>query len=284
MSAVLTPVQTRSVVVGSRQIHFDEFGSGPAVLMLHGGGPGASGMSNYSRNVQVLAQRFRVLVPDMPGYGRSSKGVGDDPFGDIATAMQGLLDTLGIRQANVVGNSLGGGVALRMALEQPQRIGRVVLMGPAGIGMSQAKPTDGLKRLLGYYGGQGPTLDKLRTFIREDLVFDGSRVSEALLLERFEASIDPEVMANPPLRPPKDLEAFKRLDLLLHPPLPTLTNPTLVLWGTEDRVNPCSGALALQAKLPVSDVYLFSRTGHWVQWERADEFNAVVSAFLAADA
>jgi 4,5:9,10-diseco-3-hydroxy-5,9,17-trioxoandrosta-1(10),2-diene-4-oate hydrolase len=284
MSAVLTPVQTRSVVVGSRQIHFDEFGSGPAVLMLHGGGPGASGMSNYSRNVQVLAQRFRVLVPDMPGYGRSSKGVGDDPFGDIATAMQGLLDTLGIRQANVVGNSLGGGVALRMALEQPQRIGRVVLMGPAGIGMSQAKPTDGLKRLLGYYGGQGPTLDKLRTFIREDLVFDGSRVSEALLLERFEASIDPEVMANPPLRPPKDLEAFKRLDLLLHPRLPTLTNPTLVLWGTEDRVNPCSGALALQAKLPVSDVYLFSRTGHWVQWERADEFNAVVSAFLAADA
>ncbi len=284
MSAVLTPVQTRSVAVGSRQIHFDEFGSGSAVLMLHGGGPGASGMSNYSRNVQVLAQRFRVLVPDMPGYGRSSKVVGDDPFGDIAAAMQGLLDVLDIPRAHVVGNSLGGGVALRMALEQPQRIGRVVLMGPGGIGMSQGTPTDGLKRLLGYYAGEGPTLNKLRTFIRQDLVFDASRVSEALILERFEASLDPEVMANPPLRPPKDLEAFKRLDLLLHPRLPTLANPTLVLWGTEDRVNPCSGALALQAKLPACDVYLFSRTGHWVQWERADEFNAVVSAFLAADA
>ena len=115
-------------------------------------------------------------------------------------------------------------------------------------------------------------------------MFDGSQVGEELLLERFEASIDPEVMANPPLRAPKDLEAFKRLDFLLDPRLPTLAHPTLVLWGTEDRVNPSSGASALQAKLPACDVYLFSRTGHWVQWERADEFNAVVAAFLAADA
>jgi len=57
-----------------------------------------------------------------------------------------------------------------------------------------------------------------------------------------------------------------------------------VLWGTEDRVNPSSGALALQAKLPACDVFLFSRTGHWVQWERSAEFNAVVAAFLGAAA
>jgi 4,5:9,10-diseco-3-hydroxy-5,9,17-trioxoandrosta-1(10),2-diene-4-oate hydrolase len=275
----------RTVAVGSRQIHLSEFGAGVPVLMLHGGGPGASGLSNYSRNVEALAQRFRVLVPDMPGYGKSTKGVDvDDPFGDIAAAMHGLLDALDIERAHVVGNSLGGGVALRMALEQPQRVGRVVLMGPAGIGISQGKPTDGLKRLLGYYVGEGPTLDKLRQFVCGDLVFDGSRISEAMLRERFESSVDPEVIANPPLRAPKDLEAFKRLDFLLDPRLPKLENPTLALWGTEDRVNPSSGALALQGKLPACDAYLFSRTGHWVQWERADEFNAVVAAFLAAQA
>jgi 4,5:9,10-diseco-3-hydroxy-5,9,17-trioxoandrosta-1(10),2-diene-4-oate hydrolase len=282
MNAVLTPVQTRSVAVGPRQIHLHEFGADPALLMLHGGGPGASGLSNYARNIQALAGRFRVLVPDLPGYGQSSKGVADDPFGDIATAMLGLLDALDIAQAHVIGNSLGGACALRMALDAPQRVGRLVLMGPGGIGISQNAPTPGLKRLLGYYAGEGPTLDKLRSFIREDLVFDGSRVGEELLLERFEASIDPEVMAQPPLRAPKDLEAFKRLDFLLHPRLDTLAHRTLVLWGTEDRVNPSSGALALQARLPACDVYLFSRTGHWVQWERADEFNAVTAAFLAA--
>jgi 4,5:9,10-diseco-3-hydroxy-5,9,17-trioxoandrosta-1(10),2-diene-4-oate hydrolase len=282
MTATQLQPTVRTVQVGSRQIHLNEFGAGPAVLMLHGGGPGASGLSNYSRNLEALAQRFRVLVPDLPGYGKSSKSVGDDPFGDIAGTMAGLLDVLDIACAHVVGNSLGGAVALRMALEQPRRVGRIVLMGPGGIGLSEGKPSDGLKRLLGYYAGEGPTLEKLRRFICEDLVYDGSRIGEDLLRERHAASLDPEVVANPPLKPPKDPEAFKRLDLLLDPRLPALANPTLVLWGTEDRVNSPAGATALQQRMAACDVYLFSRTGHWVQWERADEFNAVVAAFLTA--
>ena len=284
---IITPTSptARTVALGNRQIHLHEFGAGPPVLMLHGGGPGASGLSNYARNIDALASRFRVLVPDLPGYGGSSKGVNsEDPFGDLAAAMLALLDALGIDRAHVVGNSLGGACALRMALEQPGRVDRLVLMGPGGIGISQAAPTEGLKRLLGYYAGEGPTLEKLRTFICEDLVFDGSRIPEAVLRERFEASIDPEVLASPPLRAPKDLEAFRRLDFLIDPRLPALEHRTLVLWGTADRVNPATGAMALQARMPACDVYLFSRTGHWVQWERADEFNAVVTAFLSATA
>jgi len=276
---------SRTVQVGERQIHLAELGAGPCVLMLHGGGPGASGLSNYSRNVEALARHFRVLVPDLPGYGRSSKGVNaDDPFGDLATTMLGLLDALDIPRAHVVGNSLGGACALQMALRQPGCIGRLVLMGPGGVGISQNPPSAGLRRLLGYYAGEGPTLEKLRAFLSEDLVYDGSAITDAVLRERFASSIDPEVVANPPLRAPKDLEAFKRLDFLLDARLPQLQNPTLVLWGTEDRVNPSAGALALQARLPACDVYLFSKTGHWVQWERAAEFNAVVAAFLGADA
>ena len=285
MSIAPASPRARTVTLGNRQIHLHEFGAGPPVLMLHGGGRGASGLSNYARNIDALATRFRVLVPDLPGYGGSSKGVNsEDPFGDLAAAMLALLDALGIDRAHVVGNSLGGACALRMALEQPGCVDRLVLMGPGGIGISQAAPTEGLKRLLGYYAGEGPTLEKLRTFICEDLVFDGSRIPEAVLRERFEASIDPEVLASPPLRAPKDLEAFRRLDFLLDPRLPALAHRTLVLWGTADRVNPATGAMALQARMPACDAYLFSRTGHWVQWERADEFNAVVTAFLSVTA
>ncbi|HRH87133.1 MAG TPA: alpha/beta fold hydrolase [Rubrivivax sp.] len=278
--------QTRSVTLGVRQIHLCELGAGMPVLMLHGGGPGASGLSNYSHNVEALAAAgFRVLVPDMPGYGKSSKDIdAANPFGDLATAMHALLDALDIPRAHVVGNSLGGACALRMALDRPERIGRIVLMGPGGVGISSSAPTDGLKRLLSYYAGEGPTLDKLRAFICGDLVYDASRISEDVLRERFASSIQPEVMANPPLRPPKDLEAFKRLDFLLDARLPKLANPTLVVWGTEDRVNPPSGAGALQKLMPACDVVLFSRTGHWAQWERAAEFNALVAAFLQADA
>lgn len=285
MSSKLCP-RTRAVAVGARRIHLTEFGSGAPVLMLHGGGPGASGVSNYSRNAEPLAAAgFRVLVPDLPSYGKSSKDIdAADPFGSLADAMHGLLDALDLPRAHVVGNSLGGACALRMALERPERIGRVVLMGPGGVGISSSPPTDALKRLLTYYEGAGPTIEKLRAFICGDLVYDASSISEEMLQERFESSIQPEVMANPPLRAPKDIEAFRRLDFLLDARLPKLANPTLVVWGTQDRVNPPSGAIALQQKIPACDVLLFGRTGHWAQWERAGEFNAIVAAFLAADA
>ncbi len=274
----------RTVQVGARRIFLTEAGDGPVVLMLHGGGPGASGVSNYSRNIEALARHFRVLVPDMPGYGKSTKGVDrSDPFGDLATAMLGMLDTLGIRRAHVIGNSLGGACALRMALERPSAIGRLVLMGPGGVNTTRQLPTPGLKRLLNYYSGEGPTLEKLTRFIRGDLIYDGSLVPESVIRERFKSSIDPEVVASPPLRGPKGIPKFRKIDFTRDPRLLSVQNPTLVLWGTEDSVNRPSGAESLQRRMPNCDVYLFSKTGHWVQWERADEFNAAVLAFLARD-
>ncbi|MEX3952913.1 alpha/beta fold hydrolase [Paraburkholderia sp. EG287A] len=274
----------RTVQVGGRSIFLTEAGHGPVVLMLHGGGPGASGVSNYSRNMEVLARHFRVLVPDMPGYGKSTKGVDrGDPFGDLAAGMLGMLDALGIGQAHVIGNSLGGACALRMALERPWAVGRLVLMGPGGVDTTRQLPTPGLKRLLNYYKGEGPTLQKLTTFIRGDLTYDGSLVPEAVIRERYQSSIDPEVVASPPLLGPKGIPQFRKIDFTRDPRLSSMQNPTLVLWGTEDKVNRPSGAHSLQRRLPNCDVYLFSKTGHWVQWERAAEFNAVVLAFLAQD-
>ncbi|MGU7774826.1 alpha/beta fold hydrolase [Burkholderia sp. MR1-5-21] len=274
----------RTVRVGARQIFLTEAGRGPVVLMLHGGGPGASGVSNYSRNIETLARHFRVVVPDMPGYGKSTKGLDRaDPFGDLATGMLGMLDALQIRRAHVIGNSLGGACALRMVLERPDAVGRLVLMGPGGVDTTRSLPTPGLKRLLNYYKGEGPTLEKLTTFIRGDLIYDGSLVPEAVILERFQSSIDPEVVASPPLLGPKGIPQFSKVDFTRDARLKSVQNPTLVLWGTEDKVNRPSGAHSLQTRMPNCDVHLFSKTGHWVQWERADEFNAIVLAFLAQD-
>jgi 4,5:9,10-diseco-3-hydroxy-5,9,17-trioxoandrosta-1(10),2-diene-4-oate hydrolase len=271
-----------TIAVGSRAIHLVEAGSGSPLLMLHGGGPGASGVSNYSRNIAALARRFRVLVPDLPGYGKSDKALSrTDPFGDLAESMLGLLDALGVRRAAVVGNSLGGACALRMALERPQRISRLVLMGPGGIGTSRSLPTPGLRRLFGYYEGDGPTIEKMRAFIRDDLVYDGRAIPDDVIRTRFESSIDREVVANPPLRRPRGLSALMRMDLTRDPRLTGLRTPTLVLWGTDDRVNRPSGGRLLQRRMPNCDLHLFSRTGHWVQWERAEEFNAVTTAFLS---
>ncbi len=271
----------RTVRVNGKDIFVAEEGTGPPIVLLHGGGPGASGVSNYSRNIKPLAQHFRVIVPDMPGYGRSAKGVdGSDPFGYLADHIRGMLDELGIDRAHLVGNSYGGSCALRLALDTPHRVDRLVLMGPGGIGTTRGLPTAGLKSLLGYYGGDGPSLDKLRTFIRSYLVYDGDAVPESLIQTRYESSIDPEVVANPPLQRPSGLRTLWRMDFTRDRRLSTLETPTLVLWGRDDKVNKPSGAAMLGDRMPNADVLVTAKTGHWVQWERADFFNAVTTAFL----
>ena len=145
-------------------------------MLLHGGGPGATGASNYARNIDAFASAgYRVLVPDMPGYGRSSKELDhSDPFGDLAMFVRGLLDALEVDKAHLVGNSYGGAAALRLALDRPDRVARLVLMGPGGIGTTRALPTKGLTELMNYYAGEGPSREKLRSFIRDYLVFDSS--------------------------------------------------------------------------------------------------------------
>lgn len=282
-----TNLTERTVTVGGKPIFVAETGSGPAVVMLHGGGPGASGVSNYSRNIDALAKHFRLIVPDMPGYGRSVKGVDhNDPYGHLADMIRGLIDELGIDTAHLIGNSLGGATALRLALDTPHRVGKVVLMGPGGIGITRGLPTAGLKSLLSYYGGDGPSRDKLATFIRSYLVYDGASVPEDLIDLRYRASIDPELIADPPLRRPSGPTALRtlwRMDLTRDRRLKGLETPTLVLWGREDKVNPPAGGPALLNTLPNAELVMTSHTGHWMQWERAELFNRLVVDFLGSE-
>ncbi|TDO17916.1 2-hydroxy-6-oxonona-2,4-dienedioate hydrolase/4,5:9,10-diseco-3-hydroxy-5,9,17-trioxoandrosta-1(10),2-diene-4-oate hydrolase [Mycobacterium sp. BK086] len=272
------------VRVNGHDIFVAEKGSGPVIVMLHGGGPGASGLSNYSRNIDALAEHFRVVVPDMPGYGRSSKHVDhSDPFGYLADTMRGLMDELGLLSAHLVGNSYGGAAALRLALDTPQRVGKLVLMGPGGIGTTRGLPTPGLKSLLSYYGGDGPSREKLSAFIRTYLVYDGAAVPDDLIELRYQASLDPDVVANPPLRRPSGLRTLWRMDLTRDKRLTTLPNPTLVLWGRDDKVNRPAGGPLLQRLMPNAELVMTSHTGHWMQWERAELFNRLVADFLSPE-
>jgi 4,5:9,10-diseco-3-hydroxy-5,9,17-trioxoandrosta-1(10),2-diene-4-oate hydrolase len=282
-----TNLSERTVTVAGKPIFVSETGTGPAVVMLHGGGPGASGVSNYSRNIGALATHFRLIVPDMPGYGRSVKGVDqDDPFGYLADMIRGLIDELGIDTAHLIGNSYGGAAALRLALDSPHRVGKLVLMGPGGIGTTRGAPTAGLKSLLSYYGGDGPSRGKLASFIRTYLVYDGATVPDDLIDLRYQASVDPEVIADPPLRRasgPTALRTLWRMDLTRDRRLKALMTPTLVLWGRDDKVNRPAGGPMLVNLLPNAELVMTSHTGHWMQWERAELFNQLLVDFLSPD-
>ncbi|MFE2416352.1 alpha/beta fold hydrolase [Streptomyces hokutonensis] len=268
-------------VVG-KKIFVAETGDGPPVLLLHGGGPGASGISNYHRNIAELAKEYQVIVPDLPGYGRSTKGVdGADPFGYLADAIRALLDQLGLDKAHLVGNSYGGACALRLALDTPDRVDRMVLMGPGGIGTTRALPTPGLNSLLNYYSGDGPSRLKLEKFIRTYLVFNAADVPDSVIDARYAASIEPEVVAAPPLRRPTSLRAVWKMDFTRDKRLARLPVPTLVLWGAADKVNRPSGGRMLAERMPNCDLYEVANTGHWVQFERAELFNRLCADFLA---
>ncbi|KPI07592.1 2,6-dioxo-6-phenylhexa-3-enoate hydrolase [Actinobacteria bacterium OK074] len=279
------PMHEYVLDVAGRKIFVAETGDGPAVLLLHGGGPGASGVSNYTRNIAELAKEYRVVVPDLPGYGRSGKGVdGADPFGDLAAGIRGVLDHLALDRAHLVGNSYGGACALRLALDAPDRVDRMVLMGPGGIGTTRSLPTPGLTSLLNYYGGDGPSRPKLEKFIRTHLVFNAADVPDSVIDARYAASIDPEVVAAPPLRRPSGRGALRtlwRMDFTRDRRLARLPVPTLVLWGAEDRVNRPGGGAMLAERMPDCDLYLVANTGHWVQFERAELFNRLCADFLA---
>jgi 4,5:9,10-diseco-3-hydroxy-5,9,17-trioxoandrosta-1(10),2-diene-4-oate hydrolase len=280
-----TNLVEHTINVAGKPIFLAEAGSGPPVVMLHGGGPGASGVSNYSRNIDALAAHFRVVVPDMPGYGGSAKGVDQaDPFGYLADMIRGLLDELAIDTAYLIGNSYGGAAALRLALDTPHRVDKLVLMGPGGIGTTRAAPTAGLKSLLSYYGGAGPSRNKLEAFIRNYLVYEGTSVPDALIDARYAASVDPEVVADPPLRRPSGPMALRnlwRMDLTRDRRLKRLQTPTLVLWGRDDKVNRPAGGPMLVNLMPNAQLVITSCTGHWMQWEHAELFNRLVVDFLS---
>lgn len=223
-----------------------------------------------------------MVVPDLPGYGRSSKRLDQsDPFGDLAVFVRGLLDELETQRAHLMGNSYGAAAALRLALDRPDRVARQVLMGPGGVGTTRSLPTKGLNALLNYYRGEGPTRAKLRTFLRDYLVHDPSQLSEDTVEQRFLASIDPEVVANPPLRRPSSPRTALRMDFTRdRARLARCAVPTLVVWGVNDRVNRPSGGPYLARAMPQCDLHLFARTGHWAQFEQADRFNRLVLGWL----
>ncbi|MUM36050.1 alpha/beta hydrolase, partial [Mycolicibacterium sp. CBMA 361] len=157
----------------------------------------------------------------------------------------------------LVGNSYGGAAALRLALDTPGRVGKLVLMGPGGIGTTRGLPTAGLGSLLAYYSGAGPSREKLASFIRNYLVYEGDSVPDELIDVRYAASIDPEVVADPPLtRPsgPLALRTLWRMDLTRDSRLASLQTPTLILWGRDDKVNRPSGGPMLQNIMPNAEL------------------------------
>lgn len=251
------------------------------LVMLHGGGPGASAWSNFGSALPRFARGYRTLLVDQPGFGQSDKPpVVGNYFRFSADHVVALLDELGIEKVHLLGNSLGGGTAARLTIEYPDRVGRLILMGPGGLSLNlfHADPTEGVKRLMEF--NASPTRESLRAFI-STMVVDQSLVTDELVEERFADATAPgahEAMVSMGMSffNPEWAE-----DGMLWRDAHRIRKPTLLTWGREDRVNPLDGAMVALKAIPRASLHVFPNCGHWAQIEAADEFAEIATSFLA---
>jgi 4,5:9,10-diseco-3-hydroxy-5,9,17-trioxoandrosta-1(10),2-diene-4-oate hydrolase len=280
---------SRFIEAGGMRLHYHEAGGeagtaagGTPVVLLHGGGPGASAWSNFGANLPVFATRFRTLMIDQPGFGRSARPpVTGNYFTFAAEAVAALLSELGIGRVHLIGNSLGGGTAVRFALRFPERAGRLVLMGPGGLSLNvfAPEPTEGVKRLTEFAAPPGPSKEKLAAFLRT-LVHDQRLVTDELVDERFAAASDPAALAAMASLGASFFDPASAEDGLLWREAHRLRQEVLLIWGREDRVNPLDGALVALKIIRRAQLHVFSRCGHWAQLEKFDEFNRLAISFL----
>lgn len=252
-------------------IHLAEIGAGPAVVFIHGSGPGASGASNFRENVDAFVDAgYRVILPDMIGYGASSKPEGIDYTLQLFTdTLYEALQAHGIKRASLVGNSLGGGVAIQMTLDHPEFAEKLILMAPGCVEEQASYFTmPGIAKMVSGFGSPDFNIDEQRRLV-SNLVYDSSVITDALVAERFAVA----------RTQPKDVLARMRTPNL-GPRVGEIKQPIFVLWGLNDEFCPESGARYFLDQCENARCMTFTQVGHWVQVERAREFNLYSIDFL----
>jgi 4,5:9,10-diseco-3-hydroxy-5,9,17-trioxoandrosta-1(10),2-diene-4-oate hydrolase len=265
------PFGRMHTVPSGHDMHVLEAGKGRALVFIHGSGPGANAYSNFSLNYTTIAAAgYRVVLPDLIGFGYSSKPLGIDYTLDlfVRTCVE-LLDALDIKECVLVGNSLGGAVALKIAMDQPQRVRKLVLMAPGGIeSRDDYFKMPGIQKMVSGFVGEGFDRAGLRRLL-ELLTFDPKFVTDELVEQRL----------NILQTQPKDvLGRMKIPDLSSE--LGRVRCPVLGFWGIEEQFCPASGYEKILRSVPRSRFIMYSRCGHWAMIERSEDFNRNVLDFL----
>ncbi len=269
----MTELRSATYQAGGYDIHIAEAGpsDGPAVVFFHGSGPGASGASNFRGNIDAfVGAGFRVLLPDLIGYGASSKPEGIDYTLDlfVDTVLE-ALKAHGITKAHLVGNSLGGGIALVIALNHPEFVDKLVLMAPGCIEeLPKYFAMPGIAKMMSGFGSPDFSVEEQKRLVT-NLVYDVSNISDELVAERYAVAKTQS----------KDvLGRMKTYNL--QPRLGEIKHPIFVLWGLNDEFCPESGGRYFLDQCDDARVMTFNKVGHWVQVERTAEFNRYSVEFL----
>lgn len=251
-----------------------EAGTGDPVVLIHGSGPGVTSYANWRLVLPALAENFRVVAPDMVGFGFSERPAKIE-YGVQTWADQvvGLMDTLELPTAHLVGNSFGGAIALRIATQHPDRVGKLVLMGSMGVPFPI---TEGLERVWGYE----PSFENMRKVL-DVFAYSRDLVNDELAEVRYRGSIQPGFQESFAAMFPAPRQRWVEAMCTPEDDIRRLPHRTLIVHGREDQVIPVQTSLRLMELIDNADLSVFSHCGHWSMIERTADFNRSVSEFFS---
>jgi len=234
------------------RMYYEVHGAGEPVILLHGG---STSGAVWSQQLPILAEKYRVIVPDLRAHGRTNDGAGPLTYAGMTEDVVALLDRLGVERAHVIGWSMGGAIGLHLAVAHPERVGKLVLLGAP-------YHRDGLE-------------DDFREWFRTAAPGDWSQ--EAIEFYR----------ANAPDPGHWDVFFGKLRDMVMAEPnfteadLARVRASTLVVYGREETVIRPAHMEAMARAIPGAELRVIEGTGHHAYMERPDEFNAAIVEFLA---
>lgn len=270
---------SREIQLGHGKLHYHEAGQGPALIMLHGSGPGVFGWANFEGNLPVFSQHFRSFIIDMPGYGESDAAAGD-PIQAAVGAVVEFMDKLNLREAYLLGNSLGAIVASHVAARHPERVTSLVMIGGVGLNLFTPFPNEGINLLVDFT--EEPSRERLVSWLRS-MVYDPATITEEIIEDRWRRATDPKTLAvSRKIYSRSAMQALVDSQFKTQPftHLQDIQCPALLTWGRDDRVSTVDRAILPMRMIPKCELHVFPQCGHWVMIERKAEFENVVLAFF----
>jgi 2-hydroxymuconate-semialdehyde hydrolase len=270
-----SPEIANSVSTGTFNTNYHDQGDGKPLVLIHGSGPGVSAWANWRLAIPELAKSFRVLAPDMVGFGFTDRPAGFAYLKENwLRQLVDFLDALKLDRVNLIGNSFGGAISLAFAIRHPERVEKLVLMGAAGL---RFPITPALEAVWGYQ----PSIENMRKLL-DIFAFNRSLVNDELARLRYEASIQPGFQETFSQMFPAPRQRW--VDALANDEeaVRALPHETLIFHGREDQVLPVEVSIRLNQLIPRSQLHVFGQCGHWTQIERTADFNRLVRDFIAA--
>lgn len=255
------------------RIHYLDEGEGEVVVYLHGSGPGASGYSNFKGNYPYLVTAgYRCIIPDHIGYGFSDKPTDvDHPLSFFVECIKQTLDVAGVKRCTLVGNSLGGAVALGLALDYPDMVDRLILMAPGGLSeLPEYQQMPGMQKVFKVFGsGEPVTPAVMKDLFATGLMHNPEYATDELVAERMQIM---EIMNG-------HVMATMQVPVLVDR-LQEIKCPSLGFWGMNEQMMPENGILAMAKNMQQLRLILVTECGHWVMVEHEDMFNRACLDFL----